>query len=237
VNSIFISIKNKIKEKRNSNNPFWKTLFVCRDIVRNKLDRRCHVGPLPMPIFPNSADKIMLPIIPPHYWKGSLCLEYGNPWLTPGAIFFLANYLRPEFKVLELGSGGSTIFFAKRCKTVISIETNKAWHDRVKKRLSEANIGNVEFINKFNSCEGDKYKQFLNKLPDDHFDCILIDAESSIDRGVCANSLKSKLKIGGFIVYDNYCRKHTRAEFDSWTSFYYDDPHWDGKGTSIHIKC
>jgi hypothetical protein len=57
-------------------------------------------------------------LIPEDHWIGSRCLDLGLPWLTPGAIRWLAANLKPTDCVLELGSGGSTVFFATRCKVV-----------------------------------------------------------------------------------------------------------------------
>src|SRR5208283_402812 len=49
-------------------------------------------------------------------------LELGVPWFSQSAIDFLESYVKPSMRVFEYGSGGSTIFFARRAKSVDSIE-------------------------------------------------------------------------------------------------------------------
>ena len=46
----------------------------------------------------------------------------GDPWLTPAAVQFLKGYLKASDQGLEFGSGGSTIWFAKRIDSLTSIE-------------------------------------------------------------------------------------------------------------------
>ena len=43
------------------------------------------------------------------------------PWLVDGAIDFLKNYLTTTSVVLEFGMGQSTIWFANRVKTLVSM--------------------------------------------------------------------------------------------------------------------
>ena len=74
--------------------------------------------------------------IPSDIWCNKELLSLGCPWLTPGCIRRLEELLRPYHVVLEMGSGGSTVFFSKRTKKVISIEPNKDWFQKVSSELS-----------------------------------------------------------------------------------------------------
>jgi hypothetical protein len=65
-----------------------------------------------------------------------------QPWMARGAIAMLDLLLRPNMTLLELGSGVSTIWYAKRTKTTTSIEDHDEWADRVAVML--AGVGNVE---------------------------------------------------------------------------------------------
>jgi len=62
------------------------------------------------------------------------------PWLGDLAVDFFEHILRPDFVVIEHGSGGSTLWLAERVKKVISIEDNPVWI----KAISDLNIPNVE---------------------------------------------------------------------------------------------
>ena len=54
-------------------------------------------------------------------------IDVGLPWINLNAICFLEKFLRADMIVFEYGSGGSTIFFAKRCRHIVSIEDNREW--------------------------------------------------------------------------------------------------------------
>jgi predicted O-methyltransferase YrrM len=71
-------------------------------------------------------------------------LDIGLPWISLKAIRFLERFLTPEMTVLEYGSGGSTIFFARRCKRVIAIEDDPVWLGAVRQRLGALRLTNAE---------------------------------------------------------------------------------------------
>ena len=50
----------------------------------------------------------------------------AKPWVPFEATDWLEHYLKPDMRVFEYGSGGSTIFFAQRVAEVISIEHDKS---------------------------------------------------------------------------------------------------------------
>src|SRR4051812_14883663 len=51
-------------------------------------------------------------------------LDLEIPWFSYAAIDFLDAALRTNMTVFEYGSGGSTLFFAKRAKSVFTVEDN-----------------------------------------------------------------------------------------------------------------
>lgn len=61
--------------------------------------------------------------------------DLDAPWLCWPAIDWLEAFMQPGMRVLEFGSGGSTVFFAKRGARVLSIEDDSAWHAEVQRRL------------------------------------------------------------------------------------------------------
>src|SRR5579862_909721 len=73
------------------------------------------------------------------------------PWLAYAAIDFLDDFLKPNMTVCEYGSGGSTLFFARRVKWVFSIEDNQEWFRVVSEKLRAKSIGNVTM--KFCPCD------------------------------------------------------------------------------------
>ena len=54
--------------------------------------------------------------------NGKTPLDLEVPWFSYAAIDFLDGFLRPGMMVCEYGSGGSTLFFSKRVRSVVSID-------------------------------------------------------------------------------------------------------------------
>jgi hypothetical protein len=116
------------------------------------------------------------------------------PWLGYRAIKHLENLLQPDWKMLEYGSGMSTVWFTQRVANVISIEDNKLWYDKVSLDLKKLGVNNVDY-----QFKSDNYSN-LDQYPDSTFDFILIDGSQ---RGNCAASAVKKIKHGGYIYLDN----------------------------------
>src|SRR5215470_9498452 len=66
--------------------------------------------------------------------NGKTPLDLEVPWFSYAAIDFLDTFLKPNMTVCEYGSGGSTVFFARRVRSVFSIEDNSKWHELVRNR-------------------------------------------------------------------------------------------------------
>ena len=58
------------------------------------------------------------------------------PWLGYRAALRIRSLLNPDCTVLEFASGMSTLWFARRCRRVVSIEIDPAWHAEVVRRLA-----------------------------------------------------------------------------------------------------
>jgi hypothetical protein len=61
------------------------------------------------------------------------------PWMNLPIIEFLRERLSKEQRVFEYGSGYSTLFFAERVDSVISIEHDQAWLQRVRE-MAPSNV-------------------------------------------------------------------------------------------------
>src|SRR5262245_52249641 len=66
-----------------------------------------------------------------------------RPWMTFASIAFLDGALRPDMRVFEWGSGGSTLFFSKRAKEVIAVEDDAEWAENVRRVCAERGYKNV----------------------------------------------------------------------------------------------
>ena len=61
------------------------------------------------------------------------------PWLTEEAIIFLEEFIEenPSAKILEFGSGASTIWFAKKNVELFSVEHNPDWYNLISNILKK----------------------------------------------------------------------------------------------------
>ncbi|HET7624286.1 MAG TPA: hypothetical protein VFM25_03400, partial [Verrucomicrobiae bacterium] len=75
--------------------------------------------------------------------NGRTPVDLEMPWFSYAAIDFLERFMRPEMTVCEYGSGGSTLFFARRARSVFSIENSEKWFDLVLRRLQQNSLNNV----------------------------------------------------------------------------------------------
>src|SRR3989344_7035535 len=127
-------------------------------------------------------------------WKEQGVDAKGNPipWITYPTIEFLNERLDKKMKVFEYGSGNSTMWWAERVKSVISVEYDMKWYEKVKNTLPK----NAELIY---VPLGIEYAQaILNSKQ--KFDVVMVDGRMRIE---CAKNSVSKLSAGGVIVWDN----------------------------------
>lgn len=69
------------------------------------------------------------------------CDESGmTPWMTFPAIEFLKDVISKQNKVLEYGSGYSTVFFNNLAGEVVSIEHDIEWVQEIQKHIPDATI-------------------------------------------------------------------------------------------------
>jgi hypothetical protein len=129
------------------------------------------------------------------------------PWLTPQAIGLLEDWLKPNDVGLEWGSGRSTIWFAKRVRSLTSIESDNEWFTKVKGLLQENGLDNVTYHyapvgnEDRNGASADHlYVRLGRELPESSQDFILVDGEL---RDFCAEVALSRLKPGGLLIVDN----------------------------------
>lgn len=138
-------------------------------------------------------------------------LDLELPWFSYAAIDFLELFLEPHMSVCEYGSGGSTVFFARRVKSVYSIEDNHEWFELVSRRLQEKALSNVTLRLHpfdFKNPQGFEHSAYLHAIPDQRFDLIVIDGseEWTQVRPVCFEKAEGRVKIGGIIVVDDSWR-------------------------------
>ena len=116
-----------------------------------------------------------------------------RPWISYDAQAWIDAFLaaRP-CRVLEFGSGQSTRWYADRAASLVSVESNAAWHAIVAERLS--GLANVDY--RLDHRRG----SYANPGPAAEFDFIMIDGAWRLD---CALYALEHLRPAGIIYLDN----------------------------------
>ncbi|WP_448041502.1 hypothetical protein [Bradyrhizobium liaoningense] len=112
------------------------------------------------------------------------------PWYTYPAIDLLSQKSFRNKRVLEFGGGHSTVWWAKRCQTIVSFDANESWVQSVKPLLpTNASITHVA-----------DPTMPTAPLIDGNFDVIIIDG---LDRFRATEISSGLLKPGGAFIVDN----------------------------------
>jgi len=114
------------------------------------------------------------------------------PWYTYPAIEYIKQLDFSNKSIFEYGSGNSSKFWAKRCKTLVSVEDDREWYSNVKDDISA--------IAEYRFCESkEAYIQSI-RASSSAFDVIIVDGSHRYE---CAFESINKLRDDGFIILDN----------------------------------
>lgn len=161
---------------------------------------------------------------------GRTPLSEEIPWISFEAITYLERCLKKHMAVFEYGSGGSTVFFARRVKHVTSIEHDERWFERVSEAMTERRLlnwagqciaaepgsvgqGRPEYPPDYTSADFNdrnfkSYVTAIDEQPDGSFDLVLVDGRA---RPSCIIHALPKIKAGGYLVLDNADRSYYTA--------------------------
>ncbi len=124
-----------------------------------------------------------------------------RPWIVPASIGWLRRRIRSDWSILELGSGRSTVWFARRAGQVISLEDNEFWYPRTKERLAEAGLSNVDL--RLRAVE--EFPSEVASLPDASFDLVVLDflEAPEVTRIDALRPAREKVRPGGHLLLDD----------------------------------
>jgi predicted O-methyltransferase YrrM len=140
------------------------------------------------------------------------------PWITFRAIDWLDRYLTPEMSVFEYGAGGSTLYFAKRVRSVVSVEHDEGFFKWVQEILARRALDNCQLMlhtpqpctdssqpfasyqDKYRGQCFESYVRAIDGYPDRSFDLVLVDGRARL---ACVKQAIAKLKPGGALMLDN----------------------------------
>lgn len=117
------------------------------------------------------------------------------PWISYNAMERIERVLSADARVLEFGSGSSTMWFARRCGFLLSIEHNEIWHRKVTEILERNGLSNVRYDLKTQQDYTD-----IGDYEAGFFDFCIVDG---VNRLQCVESAIPLIKSGGFLFLDN----------------------------------
>ncbi|MFL5752710.1 MAG: hypothetical protein ACJ76F_04830 [Bacteroidia bacterium] len=162
--------------------------------------------------------------------SGGSTISEELPWITFEAIDYLDRHLKEGAKVFEYGGGGSTLYFLKKAKEVITVEHDKGWFEELKKLISAKNknawkglfiIGEKGDLTErpdpahpghYSSADaasaGFNYRNYasaIDSYPNQYFDLVVVDGRS---RPACLKHAISKVSKGAYLLLDNSDRPY-----------------------------
>ncbi len=182
--------------------------------------------------------------------QGRTPIEDEEPWITIPALKFIETRVMGIGNVLEWGSGGSTIFYARRAAKVVSIEHDRCWNVKVKDEINRLALGNIESYlvepqlradggtsdpvdpadygsdaDEFRRHEFSRYVATIDSLQS-RFDLISIDGRA---RPACLAHAVPWVADGGYLLLDNsdrnYYFTHLPSVLQNWPRFDFPGPY------------
>lgn len=192
-------------------------------------------------ILPSLLD---FPVYFRHNRRMKMALDAGLPWISYRALQRLNEIIRPEMSVLEFGSGGSTLYLASRVASLTSVEHDQSWAEIVSiKKFNDPNkkiyyipsdetCREEEFMSEYGMrYSGRCFKSYVLKAEDfaeESLDLVIIDGRA---RPACLKYSITKVKPGGFILFDNSDRPGYQPSISTYL------PNWkreDFKGVTVY---
>ncbi len=130
-------------------------------------------------------------------FKLKKCIDRNGdpiPWFSYPAIDFLSELNFSEKTVFEYGSGFSTLFWGAHAKSVIAVENNIAWLEKIQP-MAPTNCTILQ-----SSLDVEEYSGQISAY--ELFDVVVVDGYIPC-RAACSEKALKHLKPGGIIILDN----------------------------------
>lgn len=125
-----------------------------------------------------------------------LGLRAVRPWISYDAQAEIAAFLDKSKRLLEFGSGMSTVWYAEHAGEVVSIEDYRPWFEQVRGIIAQRRATNI----RYRFAGADDYAELALDERADGFDLVMVDG-SQRDR--CVQTAIELIRPGGMIYLDN----------------------------------
>ena len=130
----------------------------------------------------------------------------ARPELLLEAQHKIESFLEPGSKVLEFGSGHSTVWFAEMGCEVVSVENNEDWLLAVHIWLAERDLQAEIHLR-----SPEQLYTVAAGYQNNYFDLVLVDGAHGQHRMDCLRASKDKIRTGGWAVIDDSHWGHCKA--------------------------
>ena len=122
----------------------------------------------------------------------------------------MEEWIKPEMRIFEYGSGWSTLWLGQRASEVVTVENDEPYFHTIEARLEEYGIHNVEYIHR----EGGKaYSKAIHEY-EGMFDLVFVDGRF---RKECMEECYDKARYAIFL--DNTDAHHYFDAYDVMKSY------------------
>lgn len=129
------------------------------------------------------------------------------PWIGYDGIKILEKQLDKSKRVLEFGSGMSTVWYSKMAGEVCSVEHFEPWYNKVTEIIKSKGIENIKYAMHEDL---ESYSTFMQD-DEDGFDLIMVDGSFRSD---CVKNATKLLRQGGILYLDNSDKDSTPSGGD-----------------------
>lgn len=131
----------------------------------------------------------------------------NTPWIAYSATRYFETFLTKNSRVLEFGSGMSTIWYAKHAGSVFAVENYRPWYDKILNKIET--IAETDITYDFIQDEIE-YATYMEG-DSEGFDLIVVDGDV---RDKCIASAVKSVRAGGVIYLDNADRTGATGHTD-----------------------
>jgi predicted O-methyltransferase YrrM len=126
----------------------------------------------------------------------------------------LATAIKPNWRILEVGAGRSTPWFAARAEKLVSLEADPNWYATVQRNLAATGLTHRVDLRLVSA---EVLPKILKEMPPATFDLVLVDGPEP--RVPCVEAARAAVVPGGLFVLDNADRPSYRPADDLLTAW------------------
>lgn len=140
---------------------------------------------------------------------GRPTLQQRVPWLPFALVDYLGPLLNSDDRVFEFGGGGSTLWFAERVGSVVTVEHDAEWLTVLASKTVDT--PNVTLLARHSDNAYADYIAAIDEFPDSSFAVVVVDGRERVE---CFRRAIPKIAAGGRLIVDDIERPRYAPVFE-----------------------